>query len=248
VWHREKTFGGRKTNKRRQHTNIIVSSWRSTAKRQWFRSATGLTHRFGNHAHPRVRACACWLGKVSLSSLPCRERGKNRKHENKDREGVTVGDVPPVKANMNDIEARTSHLQRKPGLTSASRRRRAADAPAVNAAGSFWTYLDMLLQSAELVIDRPRGSSHPRYPSLVYPLDYGYLKGTSGGDGNELDVWRGTSTEAKLDAVVCTVDLLKRDVEVKLLVGCTEEEKTTICDFHNDGEYMAATLLKRRVR
>jgi inorganic pyrophosphatase len=113
---------------------------------------------------------------------------------------------------------------------------------------SFWTYLDTLLQSAELVIDRPRGSSHPRYPSLVYPLDYGYLKGTSGGDGNELDVWRGTSTEAKLDAIVCTVDLLKRDVEVKLLVGCTEEEKITICDFHNDSEYMAATLLKRRVR
>jgi inorganic pyrophosphatase len=105
-----------------------------------------------------------------------------------------------------------------------------------------------LLQSAELVIDRPRGSSHPRYPSLVYPLDYGYLKGTSGGDGNELDVWRGTSTEAKLDAIVCTVDLLKRDVEVKLLVGCTEEEKITICDFHNDSEYMAATLFKRRVR
>jgi len=106
----------------------------------------------------------------------------------------------------------------------------------------------MLLQSAELVIDRPQGSSHPRYPSMVYPLDYGYLKGTSSGDGNELDIWRGTGTKAKLDAIVCTVDLLKRDVEVKLLVGCTEEEKTTVRDFHNDGEHMAAILLRRRVR
>jgi inorganic pyrophosphatase len=113
---------------------------------------------------------------------------------------------------------------------------------------SFWTYLDVLLQSAELVIDRPKGTSHPRYPSLVYPLDYGYLKGTLGGDGNGLDVWRGTGTQAKLDAIVCTVDLLKRDVEVKLLVGCTEKEKTTVCDFHNDSEYMVAILLKRRVR
>jgi inorganic pyrophosphatase len=113
---------------------------------------------------------------------------------------------------------------------------------------SFWTCLDALLQSAELVIDRPKGSLHPRYPTLDYPLDYGYLKGTSGGDGNELDVWQGTRTEARLDAVVCTVDLLKRDVEVKLLVGCTEKEKTTICDFHNGSEYMAAILLKRTAR
>jgi inorganic pyrophosphatase len=113
---------------------------------------------------------------------------------------------------------------------------------------SFWTYLDTLLQSAELVIDRSRGAAHPRYPSQVYPLDYGYLKGTSGGDGNELDVWRGTCTEARLDAVVCTVDLFKKDVEVKLLVGCTEKEKTTICDFHNNSEHMAAILLKRKAR
>ena len=111
---------------------------------------------------------------------------------------------------------------------------------------SFWTNLDILLQSTELVIDRPRGSSHPRYSSLVYPLDYGYLKEISGGDGNELDVWRGTYTEAKLDAIVCTVDLLKKDVEVKLLVGCTEQEKIIICDFHNNSKYMAAILLKRK--
>ena len=110
---------------------------------------------------------------------------------------------------------------------------------------SLWTYLDALLESAELVIDRPKGSSHSRYPSLVYPLDYGYLKGTSGGDGNEVDVWRGTRTPARLDAVVCMADTLKRDVEVKLLVGCSEEEKTVFCDFHNGGEYMAAILVRR---
>jgi inorganic pyrophosphatase len=110
---------------------------------------------------------------------------------------------------------------------------------------SFWTYLDSLIQSAELVIDRPKGSAHPRYPPLIYPLDYGYLRGTTGGDGHELDVWCGSLPEKALDAIVCTVDLLKRDVEVKLLLGCTEDEKAIICDFHNDGEYMAAILVKR---
>ena len=41
------------------------------------------------------------------------------------------------------------------------------------------------------------------------------------------------------------MDPLKRDVEVKLLVGCTSEEKAVICNFHNESEYMAVTLLER---
>ncbi|HET6419823.1 MAG TPA: hypothetical protein VFG19_06695 [Geobacteraceae bacterium] len=65
------------------------------------------------------------------------------------------------------------------------------------------------------------------------------------GDGNEVDVWRGSNSEARLDAVLCTVDILKRDAEVKLLLGCTEREKTAILDFHNASEYMAAVLIER---
>jgi inorganic pyrophosphatase len=110
---------------------------------------------------------------------------------------------------------------------------------------NFWAYLDALLQSAELVVDRPKNSAHPRYPSVVYPLDYGYLKGTISGDGGGLDFWRGSLSEGALDGVVCTVDLLKKDVEVKLLLGCTEEEKTIICNFHNDSSSMAAILIRR---
>jgi inorganic pyrophosphatase len=110
---------------------------------------------------------------------------------------------------------------------------------------SFWSELEKLLQSTKLVIDRPQGSAHPRFPSMIYPLDYGYLKGTSGGDGNELDAWRGSLLDTNIDAIVCTVDCLKKDVEVKLLVGCTEQENTIICDFYNDSKYMTAILIKR---
>ena len=34
-----------------------------------------------------------------------------------------------------------------------------------------------------VVIDRPRGSAHPRDPKLIYPLNYGYVPGTIAGDG-----------------------------------------------------------------
>ena len=112
---------------------------------------------------------------------------------------------------------------------------------------SFWTYLDSIIQSTDIIIDRPKGSAHPRHESIVYPLDYGYLKGTSASDGNEIDVWRGSLAGKRIDAVICTVDLKKCDTEIKLLVGCTEQEKATIRDFHNDGEYMAGILIKREI-
>ena len=109
---------------------------------------------------------------------------------------------------------------------------------------AFWTLLDTLIQSSEIVIDRPKGSPHPRDATVIYPLDYGYLKGTSGGDGDGIDVWRGSRPDGRFDAVVCTVDLGKRDAEVKLLLGCTAHEKNIVCAFHS-GSSAAAILIER---
>ncbi len=38
-------------------------------------------------------------------------------------------------------------------------------------------------------IDRPIGSIHPKHPDLIYPINYGYIPGVMGGDGEELDVY-----------------------------------------------------------
>ncbi|MBQ3295234.1 MAG: inorganic diphosphatase [Erysipelotrichaceae bacterium] len=38
-------------------------------------------------------------------------------------------------------------------------------------------------------IDRPIGSAHPDYPELIYPINYGYVEGMMGGDGEEQDVY-----------------------------------------------------------
>ncbi len=109
---------------------------------------------------------------------------------------------------------------------------------------SFWSNLDSLIDSSERVIDRPRGSVHPRHSSVIYPVDYGFLKGTSGGDGEGIDVWRGSLPDGKFDAVVCTVDSEQRDAEVKLLIGCSPAEKQVIVDFLNLGS-MGAVLVER---
>ena len=43
----------------------------------------------------------------------------------------------------------------------------------------FWNALDELVSNSEIVIDRPRGSAHPRFPNFIYKVDYGYLKDTA---------------------------------------------------------------------
>lgn len=95
----------------------------------------------------------------------------------------------------------------------------------------FWEILDRLVTSSRIVVDRPKGSTHPRYPDLIYPLDYGYLAGTSSGDGDGIDIWLGSERDRGVMAVACTADLTKRDAEIKILLGCSHSEIETIRTF-----------------
>ena len=101
----------------------------------------------------------------------------------------------------------------------------------------FWDALDELVKNSDIVIDRPKGTTHPRFPDFVYKVDYGYLKETTSMDGGGIDVWVGTD-EKKIDAIICIVDLMKKDSEIKILIGCTEEEKQIIYQTHNETKYM----------
>ena len=108
----------------------------------------------------------------------------------------------------------------------------------------FWNALDELVDNSEIIIDRPKGTSHPGYPDFVYRVDYGYLKGTSSMDGAGIDVWVGSGGK-KVDAVMCIVDLMKKDSEIKILIGCTEEEKKTVYETHNETPFMKGVLIRR---
>ena len=44
-------------------------------------------------------------------------------------------------------------------------------------------------QIVEIKIDRPLGSAHPKHPDLIYPVNYGFIPGVFGGDGEEMDVY-----------------------------------------------------------
>ena len=63
-------------------------------------------------------------------------------------------------------------------------------------------------------------------------------------DGGGVDVWVGSLPERRVTAVVCTVDTIKRDTELKLLLGCTPEEADVVLRTHNS-DLQAAMLIPR---
>ena len=79
----------------------------------------------------------------------------------------------------------------------------------------FWKALDELVEYSAIVIDRPKGSVHPKWSDFVYKLDYGYLKGTSSMDGEGIDVWVGSG------------------------------EKAIVYETHNETEFMKGILIRR---
>ena len=80
---------------------------------------------------------------------------------------------------------------------------------------------------------------------MIYPHDYGHLENTLAMDGNGIDIWLGSLPDKKPTAILVTIDLLKRDSEIKILLGCTAAEIQTILAFHN-GDSQSAVVLTTR--
>ncbi|WP_335021465.1 hypothetical protein [Nostoc sp.] len=49
----------------------------------------------------------------------------------------------------------------------------------------------------------------------------------------------------KATVVICSVDLEKRDTEIKILLDCTSGESQVILDIHNTGSQSAILLVRK---
>jgi inorganic pyrophosphatase len=111
----------------------------------------------------------------------------------------------------------------------------------------FWEYINKLVKENEIIIDRPKGTKHPNYNNIIYEFDYGYIGNTKTTDGGGIDVFKGSLHNRNVNTIICTIDLLKKDIEIKILVGCTVIEKMKIYDFLNNSEYMKAIIIEKKV-
>jgi len=109
---------------------------------------------------------------------------------------------------------------------------------------NFWEILDKFFEESRLIIEINKGTN-PVNPEAKFPVDYGYLEGTSSSDGEGIDVFIGTDPGRRVDAILCTADLLKRDLEIKILMGCTEKEKMDVSRFYETYLSMRGILIRR---
>ena len=47
----------------------------------------------------------------------------------------------------------------------------------------------MIGKTVTVTVDRPKGSYHPKYRDIKYPVNYGYVLGILGGDGEYQDAY-----------------------------------------------------------
>lgn len=107
----------------------------------------------------------------------------------------------------------------------------------------LWSFWERIIAEQGVIIERPKGTAHPHFAEMIYPVDYGYLENTTGGDGKEIDIFVG-STDSGLVGLLATQDAAKGDREIKLLWNLTEDEIEAVAAFLNR-ETMTASLIRR---
>lgn len=109
----------------------------------------------------------------------------------------------------------------------------------------FWQKIDTLVFSSKFVLKQEIGSQHPAYKNLIYPVKYGNLVDLAEDAEEGISVFRGSEKVSTVNALIIAADILKKDLECKLLIGCTEDELTTILRFLNQTDFQKTILVRR---
>jgi len=110
----------------------------------------------------------------------------------------------------------------------------------------FWQKIDSLFFSSEIVLNRPKDSVHPVYSNLIYPVDYGYLKDTISSNTDGVDVFIGSAKKKRsIETIIIAADILKKDIEIKIVWGCSEEEIKKILLFLNQTDFQKTVVINK---
>ena len=107
----------------------------------------------------------------------------------------------------------------------------------------FWQKVDTIFLSSNVNIIRQKGEVHPQFKNLIYPTEYGHLDET--GNGNPISVYMGTKNHSEITGLIVAADILQKTIDVKLLLGCTEEEVNDVLHFLNQTDFQKTVLIRR---
>ncbi|MBR3356378.1 MAG: Inorganic pyrophosphatase [Solobacterium sp.] len=109
----------------------------------------------------------------------------------------------------------------------------------------FWQKLDTLFLSSGVKVTRKKGDIHPVFPNLIYPTDYGQMKDTNASFGHGVSVYCGSQNRNQITGLVVAVDILAKELDVKVLAGCSEEEVDNVLRFLNQTDYQKTVMIRR---
>ncbi len=108
--------------------------------------------------------------------------------------------------------------------------------------------MSIIGQKVTVVVDRAIGSRHPKYPDMIYPINYGYVNGVTGGDGEAQDAYIlgvNIPTESFTGIVIAIVRRLN-DVEDKWVVapcGLTFTKEEIAAQLHFQEQYFKTEII-----
>ncbi len=111
----------------------------------------------------------------------------------------------------------------------------------------FWQKIDSIYLSSKFNIAYEKGQAHINFPNLIYPVQYGYLSDLVDEKDLGIAVFKGSANTAKVESLIIAADILKKDIEPKIIVSCTEEEVENILHFLNQTDLQKSIIMKRGI-
>lgn len=109
----------------------------------------------------------------------------------------------------------------------------------------FWQKIDTLVLSGEFDMSRKKGEKHPDFHNMVYPTNYGHLSDTKSTSGLGVSVYVGSGSKFTVSGLVVAADILQKDLDVKILLGCNDEEVEDVLHFLNQTDFQKTVFIKR---
>ncbi len=111
----------------------------------------------------------------------------------------------------------------------------------------FWQKVDTLYLSGTRKVFKKKGEVHDTFKNLVYPLDYARIEDMKSVSGHGVAVYLGSENRNKVSALVVAADILEKELDVKVLAGCTEEEIEEVLRYLNQTDFQKTVLIKRGI-
>lgn len=107
----------------------------------------------------------------------------------------------------------------------------------------FWQKVDAAYLSGDFKVKYKKGSKHPTYSGLKFPVDYGHV---SASDDNKSIIKAFKSNNGdRVDAVVICANLIEKDLSAIALIGLNEDETLKVLQFLNSTDLQKAVIIKR---